>query len=154
MRNPWRFSFDSENGRLWTGDVGQNLYEEIDIIENGGNYGWNIMEGKHCFEPKNGCKTAGLKLPVHEYGRDQGVSVTGGFVYRGPTLKGLAGQYIFADYGTRRVWALDYSDMNKPVNRELFEANFNISSFGVDQNNELYLCGFDDHIYKLSETIR
>lgn len=150
LRNPWRFSFDTVSKRLWTGDVGQNTYEEIDIIEKGGNYGWNTMEGKHCFDPKSGCPTSGLKLPIHDYGRDQGISVTGGFVYRGPTLSGLEGKYIYADYATRRVWALDYSDMNKPVNTEILTADFNISSFGVDQDNELYLCGFDGKIYRLS----
>ncbi len=151
LRNPWRFSFDPANNRLWTGDVGQNAYEEIDIIEKGGNYGWNKMEGKHCFEPKNDCNTSGLKLPIHEYGRDQGLSITGGFVYRGPGIPELKGKYIYADYATRRIWALDYSDANKPVNSELFVADFNISSFGVDHDNELYLCGFDGKIYKLEK---
>lgn len=151
LRNPWRFSFDPANDRLWTGDVGQNAYEEIDIIEKGGNYGWNTMEGNHCFKPGNGCNRAGLKIPIHEYGRDQGISVTGGFVYRGPTVKSLEGKYIYADYATRRIWALEHSNLNKPVNALLFEADFNISSFGVDQNNELYLCGFDGKIYRLEE---
>ena len=149
LRNPWRFSFDSENGKLWTGDVGQNAYEEIDIIEKGGNYGWNTMEGNHCFEPKNGCDRSGLRMPVHEYDRGEGISVTGGFVYRGPSLEDLRGKYVYADYATRRVWALDNADSGKPVNALLFEADFNISSFGVDQNQELYLCGFDGKIYKL-----
>ena len=151
LRNPWRFSFDSDNGQLWTGDVGQNAYEEIDIIEKGGNYGWNTMEGNHCFEPRDGCNRSGLKMPVHEYGRSEGLSVTGGFVYRGPSLTDLRGKYIYADYATRRVWALDYRNNTKPVNTLLFEGDFNISSFGVDQDQELYLCGFDDKIYKLAQ---
>jgi glucose/arabinose dehydrogenase len=151
LRNPWRFSFDTSNGRLWTGDVGQNAYEEIDIIEKGGNYGWNTMEGNHCFEPRNGCDRAGLKDPIHEYDRDAGISITGGFVYRGPSLKALEGKYIYADYATRRIWALEHSNLSKPVNTLLFEADFNISSFGVDQNNELYLCGFDGKVHKLSQ---
>ena len=150
LRNPWRFSFDAANGRLWTGDVGQNAYEEIDIIENGGNYGWNTMEGNHCFEPKNGCNRSGLKLPIHEYGRNEGISVTGGFVYRGPTLTGLVGKYIYADYATRRIWSLEHSKLSNPVNTLLLEADFNISSFGVDQNNELYLCGFDGKIHRIA----
>jgi glucose/arabinose dehydrogenase len=151
LRNPWRFSFDSENNRLWTADVGQNAFEEIDIVESGGNYGWNTMEGKHCFEPRNNCNAANLKLPIHEYGRDQGISITGGFVYHGPTLSELKGDYIYADYATRRVWALDHSDINAPVNTQILQADFNISSFGVDQDNELYLCGFDGRIYKLQK---
>lgn len=151
LRNPWRFSFDADNGRLWTGDVGQNAYEEVDIIEKGGNYGWNIMEGNHCFEARNGCNRSGLKLPIHEYGRDEGLSITGGFVYRGPTVKSLEGKYIYADYATRRVWALDHSNLGRSVNTLLFEADFNISSFGVDEKNELYLCGFDGKIYTIGE---
>ena len=150
LRNPWRFSFDTANGRLWTGDVGQNAYEEIDIVENGGNYGWNTMEGNHCFEPRNGCDRAGLKPPIHEYGRGDGISITGGFVYRGPTLSGLKGKYIYADYATRRVWSLEHTDLKNPVNSLLLEADFNISSFGVDQSEELYLCGFDGKIHKLT----
>lgn len=150
LRNPWRFSFDVDNGQLWTGDVGQNAWEEIDIIEKGGNYGWNTMEGNHCFDPKNNCDRSGLELPVHEYDRDEGISITGGFVYRGPTLTGLTGKYIYADYATRRIWALDLKDPENPVNTLLLEADFNISSFGVDQNNELYLCGFDGKIHRLA----
>lgn len=149
LRNPWRFSFDAANGRMWTGDVGQNAYEEIDIVVNGGNYGWNTMEGNHCFEPRSGCDRSGLKMPIHEYGRSEGISVTGGFVYRGPTLEDLEGKYIYADYATRKIWALEHNDLNNPVNSLLLEADFNISSFGVDQNNELYLCGFDGKIYRI-----
>jgi len=149
MRNPWRFSFDPANGKLWAGDVGQNSFEEIDIIENGGNYGWNTMEARHCFSPGQNCNPSGLKMPVWEYGRSFGVSVTGGFVYRGPTLPGLTGKYIYADYSSKWIWALDYSDMTHPANTGLVQANFEISSFGVDQNNELYLCGFDGKIHRL-----
>jgi glucose/arabinose dehydrogenase len=150
LRNPWRFSFDTANGRLWTGDVGQNAYEEIDIVEKGGNYGWNTMEGNHCFAPRDGCNRSGLNNPIHEYDRDAGISVTGGFVYRGPSLKGLVGKYIYADYATRRVWSLEHSNLANPVNALLLQADFNISSFGVDQNNELYLCGFDGKIHRLA----
>jgi len=150
LRNAWRFSFDAENGRLWTGDVGQNRYEEIDIIENGGNYGWNIMEGMHCFSPETDCDQSGLELPIWEYDRSQGdVSVTGGFVYRGPSLAGLEGKYVYADFASGRIWALDYSDMENPVNTELVDTDVSISSFGVDPDNELYICAFDGSIYKL-----
>lgn len=149
LRNPWRFSFDVPTNRLWAGDVGQSAFEEIDIIEKGGNYGWDVMEGNHCFEPSSGCNQSGLKKPVWEYGRDLGISVTGGFVYRGTALPQLKGKYIYADFGSGRVWALTVSDINNPLNTELFKADFNISSFGVDQNNELYICSFDGLIYKL-----
>ncbi|MCW9705991.1 PQQ-dependent sugar dehydrogenase [Fodinibius salsisoli] len=151
LRNVWRFSFDPENGRLWAGDVGQNRFEEIDIVKKGGNYGWNTMEAKHCFSPKENCNQSGLEPPVWEYDRSQGdVSVTGGFVYRGPSHAELQGLYIYADYVSGRIWALDYSDMDNPVNTEIVDANVAISSFGVDADNELYLCAFDGNIYKLS----
>lgn len=150
LRNPWRFSFDSKNGQLWTGDVGQNKFEEIDIIEKGGNYGWNTMEGFHCFKSST-CDQNGLIPPVWEYDRSKGdISVTGGFVYRGSKFKELEGLYIYADYVSGRIWSLDISDPEKPVNTELFDTDFPISSFGIDQNQELYICGFDDKIYKLS----
>jgi glucose/arabinose dehydrogenase len=148
LRNPWRFSFDPHTKKLWTGDVGQNAYEEIDIIEKGGNYGWNTMEGKHCFDPSSGCKTAGLLLPVAEYGRGDGVSVTGGFVYRGSTVDGLKGKYVYADYVSGNIWALDASNVNNPGETKIASSNLHISSFGVDQNNELYVCAFDGKIYR------
>jgi glucose/arabinose dehydrogenase len=151
LRNAWRFSFDPENGRLWTGDVGQNAYEEIDIIENGGNYGWDVMEGNHCFEPSEGCDRSGLETPILEYGRSEGISVTGGFVYRGPTVENLTGQYIYADYGSGTIWALEHSDLENPENKVIVDSNLAISSFGVDQNNELYICAFDGKIYRLDE---
>lgn len=149
LRNPWRLSFDPVTKKLWTGDVGQNAYEEIDIIEKGGNYGWNVMEGKHCFEPKNNCSRQGLKLPVWEYPRKEGISVTGGFVYRGPSLPALTGKYIYADYGSGKIWSLDAST-SSPRNSLLTESNLNISSFGVDPKNELYICAFDGKIYMLT----
>jgi glucose/arabinose dehydrogenase len=151
LRNPWRFGFDPENDWLWTGDVGQNAYEEIDIIENGGNYGWNIMEGFHCFEPSSDCDQEGLILPIWEYGRSGGdISVAGGFVYRGPTMASLEGLYVYADYASGRIWTLDFSDLDDPVNTELLQAPFQISSFGTDQDDELYLCGFDGKIYRFT----
>lgn len=150
IRNPWRFSFDPVTKKLWTGDVGQNSYEEIDIIEKGGNYGWNTMEGKHCFEPKQNCNQQGLKLPVWEYPRSAGVSITGGFVYRGPALPALKGKYIYADYGSGTIWALDASNLTNPVNIILTESKLNISSFGVDAKNELYICAFDGKIYRIT----
>ena len=150
LRNPWRLSFDSETGELWVGDVGQNKYEEIDIIKNGGNYGWNTMEGFHCYNSSN-CNQEGLELPVWEYDRSRGdISITGGYVYRGSAIQQLKGLYIYADYVSGRVWSLDASSSTSPVNTELFDMDFAISSFGVDENQELYLCGFDGKIYKFN----
>ena len=144
LRNPWRFSFDRETGQLWAGDVGQNTYEEIDIIEKGKNYGWDCREAKHAFEPAKDrserCASAqGLVDPVWEYGRSEGISVTGGYVYRGRSLPDLVGWYVYADYGSGRVWALRMEN-GKAVNRLLVESGLLISTFGVDENDELYIC--------------
>jgi glucose/arabinose dehydrogenase len=149
LRNPWRFSFDPATNQLWTGDVGQNAYEEVDIIEKGGNYGWNIMEGTHCFRPSSGCPTEGLKLPVWEYGRSEGASITGGFVYRGAKFPQLLGRYIYGDFASGRIWGLDISNVENPKNTELARAS-SIASFGVDQSQELYICSFDGKIYKFA----
>ena len=99
FRNPWRWSFDRQTDELWVGDVGQDAFEEIDRVERGGNYGWDVREGAHCFEPMTGCTTAGLTDPVAEYGRDLGFSITGGHVYRGMQSTIIAGRYVFADFG-------------------------------------------------------
>jgi glucose/arabinose dehydrogenase len=141
LRNPWRFSFDPVTGALWCGDVGQNTYEEIDIIRKGMNYGWPIMEGLHCYRPSSGCDTTGLTMPIREYTHSgNGVSITGGDVYRGRVATELTGLYIYADY-TGKIWSLSYSGTGTPVNTLLLDAGFTISSFGTDRDNELYLCG-------------
>jgi hypothetical protein len=151
LRNPWRFSFDTQTGMLWTGDVGQNRAEEINIIFKGRNYGWNTMEGFNCFNPASGCNQQGLQLPIWEYTHNNGDrSITGGFVYRGTEITGLLGRYLYADFVSGRIWTLDFSDFDNPVNTEILRANFSVSSFGIDQSNELYLCGFDGKIYKFA----
>ena len=151
LRNPWRFSFDRETGQLWAADVGQNEYEEVDIIERGGNYGWNVAEATHCFEPDQGCDQSALIAPVREYDHSNGdVSITGGFVYRGDALPSLVGRYIYADYASGRVWALDAANPTQGSNTELLKADFQISSFGVNAQQELFLCGFDGSIYRLA----
>jgi hypothetical protein len=89
-------------------------------------------------------------LPVFDYGRAEGISITGGYVYRGPNLKGLVGKYIYADYGSKIVWAYDYSSKSNTL---LFKAGFNIPTFGIDEDKELYLCGFDGKVYKMLEEL-
>lgn len=149
LRNPWRFSFDSSNGRLWAADVGQSALEEVNIIESGKNYGWNTMEGSRCFNPSSGCSTSGLVLPVTEYGRGDGQSITGGYVYRG-TRGNLKGLYFFGDFVSGKLWALSY-DGSKATRYELFDSDLNISSFGVDENRELYILSYSDgSIYRLN----
>lgn len=152
LRNPWRFSFDPVTGYLWCGDVGQNAWEEIDIIEKGKNYGWRIMEGSHCRPPTTGCDMSGLELPVWEYAHNGGGrSVSGGYVYRGSLLPGLLGSYIYADFLTGEIWGLNYTSGGTPTNILLDDTNVGISSFGVDEANELYICAFDGKIYRLAE---
>lgn len=149
LRNPFRFSFDAETGRLWAGDVGQNEFEEIDIIENGHNYGWNIMEGNACYEASE-CDRSGLTPPVYVYDHSSGDrSVTGGFVYRGSRLQKLAGYYIYGDFVSGRIWALEASESEDPDNIELVDSGLNISSFGIDAGNELYFTAFDGRVYRL-----
>lgn len=147
LRNPWRFSFDPANGWLWAGDVGQNAWEEIDIIERGRNYGWRLMEGRHCYNPRSNCDTTGLTLPIWEYGRDLGVSVTGGHVYRGVRVSELVGEYVYGDFGSGNIWGLRYDGQAPASNRLLLKSGLSIASFGVDAANELYICAFDGSIY-------
>jgi glucose/arabinose dehydrogenase len=144
FRNPWRFSFDVETGRMWVADVGQSQREEIDLVEKGKNYGWNLMEGSL---PYAGGDQEGLELPIWEYGRDEGLAVIGGYVYRHPTATALGGAYIYGDYGTGRIWALTLSENGAPTNSLLIDTSLNILSFGVDNDLELYICGSDGKIY-------
>ena len=152
FRNPWRLSIDPITKRIWVGDVGASTYEEIDTVASGGNYGWKIMEGAHCLLPDTSCDTTGLALPVWEYAHPgSNGSVTGGYVYRGSLLSGLQGQYIYGDFNTGRIWALDVSTPGMPVNTLLLDANVLITSFGVDDDGELYLCsaGNNDKFYRI-----
>lgn len=151
LRNPWRMSVDPETGNIWAGDVGQSAREEIDIIENGGHYGWNTMEGMLCFPSSVNCNRSGLDLPVWEYNRGVGTSVTGGYVYRGTRVPELIGKYIYGDFVSRRIWALTVTD-NDTTNVEIVRASFNIPAFGVSENNELFIAGFDGKLHRFVET--
>ncbi|MBM3775217.1 MAG: hypothetical protein FJW37_08645, partial [Acidobacteria bacterium] len=142
LRNPWRFSFDRSTGDLWIGDVGQNRYEEIHFAPassaGGENYGWNRMEAAHCFSPSSGCSQAGLTLPVVEYGRTGGCSVTGGFVYRGARFAALQGLYLYADYCSGNIWGLERAASGWK-NELLLASRFAVSTFGEDDEGNLYL---------------
>ncbi len=150
LRNPWRVAFDVVSGSLWSGDVGQNSREEINIINNGGNYGWPIVEGTLCFTPPAGCNPSDFELPVLEYGRNQGGSVIGGVIYYGDEFPELFGRYIYADFISGRIWALDYDGANVVDNIELLQFNpFSIVAFGLDEQGELYIASFDGKVYQL-----
>ncbi|GBD91086.1 quinoprotein glucose dehydrogenase B precursor [bacterium BMS3Abin04] len=153
LRNTWRFSFDKPTGKLWAADVGQNAWEEIDIIKEGGNYGWRIMEGLHCFNPSTGCNENGLEKPVLEYGHNStgGYSITGGFVYRGQNAPSFINKYIYADFVSGNIWALQLSDTSAS-NKLLKNTNLSISTFGIDEGEELYFADYSaGKIYKFEE---
>lgn len=149
LRNPWRFSFDRVTGLLWVADVGQNEWEEINIVTGGANYGWNIMEGSHCYSPSAGCDQSGLTLPVMEYNHSQGCSVTGGYVYRGDKTPSLKGYYIYGDFCSGNIWALGYQDNAITRNILVTRSGLSITSFGVDLSGNLYILAREGGIYTL-----
>ena len=153
LRNPWRFSFDRQTGELYIADVGQDSSEEVDIqpaLSRGGeNYGWNIMEGAHCFSPRVGCPRTGLTMPVATYRTGENCSITGGYVYRGNRVRTLIGTYIFGDYCSGRIWGLRKSDRGRWTYRELLDTDLNITSFGEDEAGELYIADHGGGIYRL-----
>lgn len=176
LRNPWRFSFDRETGDLYTGDVGQDKWEEINFQPaasgGGDNYGWRIMEGNHCYNPPEDCDRTGLTLPVLEYPNDanymrtltglsqpdvDGCSVTGGYVYRGKAIPGLQGTYFFGDYCSGNIWsfrmvngkAVDFQNRTEEINLGGGEYTNYISSFGEDTAGEIYIVDYNGEIYKL-----
>jgi hypothetical protein len=140
LRNVWRMAFDRTTGQLWAADVGQNLYEEIDILTAGGNYGWNLREGLHPFGKKGVDVRSDLIEPLWEYHHDLGKSITGGLIYRGKSLPELVGSYIYADYITGQIYALTYDAKQKRAvaNRQLQSTGIPIISFGEDAAGEVY----------------
>ncbi|HWF03195.1 MAG TPA: PQQ-dependent sugar dehydrogenase [Candidatus Angelobacter sp.] len=138
FRNPWRFSFDSSTSRLFMADVGQDMFEEIDIVQKGGNYGWNTMEGMHCFNPPTGCNMTGLSLPIIEISHPEAEAAIGGFVYHGTAVTGMQGMYIFGDL-SGKIWSLTEAPANTFTRSVLATPGFNISSFGQDAAGELYV---------------
>jgi len=138
MRNPWRFSFDRETGQLWCGDVGQDKWEEVDIIEKGKNYGWSAREGKHDFKPERA--SGELTDPIKDYGHGEGNCIIGGFVYRGRAIPGLDGIYLYADNGRGWIAGLGYDGTKITFDQHLLESPLNIASFGEDRDGELYVC--------------
>ena len=152
LRNPFRMGFDRQTGLLYAGDVGQNEIEEIDLITRGGNFGWPGFEGTNVFRGGNGGLLGGVphSPPIHQYDHSEGIAVIGGYVYRGTRIASLIGRYLFADYGTGTVWALDL-DSTPPVATELASAP-NPTSFGEDEDGEVYLTTQGSGIYRLEES--
>jgi glucose/arabinose dehydrogenase len=153
LRNPWRFSFDGKTGELWVADVGQHKWEEIDLATRGGNYGWRVMEGAHCYSPALFCETKDLIVPILEYPHEKGrCSVIGGYVYRGRSLTGLAGQYVYGDFCSGEIFGFQRTQEGK-VSHEphvLIKTPLRISSFGQDEAGELYVLDHSGGVYRFA----
>jgi glucose/arabinose dehydrogenase len=147
LRNAWRMTVDSLTGDIWLGDVGQAKWEEVDRLVKGDNYGWNCYEGPEPYD-LDGCPPSGFQAPRAYYGHDEGSAVTGGFVYRGSALPELYGWYIYADFYSGNVWAVDTEGSAPPVH--LMDAPFNTSSFTLAADGEVYFVSYSDGIYELT----
>jgi glucose/arabinose dehydrogenase len=158
LRNPWRFSFDASGGALWIGDVGQDLWEEIDISPAGAggqNWGWNVWEGNHAYPPGSSPSRAGFTFPVFDYPHPQGEAVTGGYVYHGSRYPALVGTYLFADYikgwiGGIRTTAPDGAALRSPAEATLLQTSTQPASFGIDEAGELYLVDWGGTLYRIA----
>lgn len=158
LRNPWRFSFDRGTGDLWIADVGQNLYEEVDLQPffgtGGQNYGWRLMEGLHCYNPPSNCNTGGLTLPILEYTHDKNnCSIVGGYRYRGKVSPLMLGFYFYGDYCTGRIWAAIAQSDGTWQSTELLNTSVQITTFGEDVNGELYLADGSGLFYALIDHV-
>jgi glucose/arabinose dehydrogenase len=158
LRNPWRFSFDRLNGDLYLGDVGQSALEEVDFqpaaSPGGENYGWRLMEGASCFIPSSGCNDGSLTLPVVEYAHtDDNCSISGGYVYRGSQYADLYGRYFFADYCTGRIWSAPTGGPAPWPFVEMLDSQYNVTSFGEDEDGELYVVHHGGTVYRIESTM-
>ncbi len=155
LRNPWRFSFDREGGNLYVADVGQGAWEEVDVVnasDGGLNFGWNRMEGSHCYPAGSSCDRSGLVLPALEYSHSEGCSVTGGYVYRGSAIPGLRGHYFYADYCSGWIRSFRFADGSVADRREWDLGDVGrVSSFGEDAAGELYVISHGGAVYRLEE---
>jgi glucose/arabinose dehydrogenase len=156
LRNPWKFAFDRANGDLYTADVGQNLYEEVNYQPaasvGGENYGWNIMEGMHCYSSQT-CSPVGLTLPVTEYTHGPGCSVTGGYVFRGPGNPSLQGTYFYGDLCSGVISGLK-NNGGVWQSRVMLDSTITISTFGEDQPGNLYVADYGaGQLYRIAATL-
>lgn len=155
LRNPWGLTFHPATNQLWAADVGQNAWEEINIITNGGNYGWSYREGAHSANARSDAPSKGAKFidPIHEYDRSSGLSITGGIHYRGKAVPELQGTYIYGDFVHGNIWALDFQNGKKTTNAKIFKrtkGSLKPTAFVEDANGELLILSHDHKIYTIS----
>jgi glucose/arabinose dehydrogenase len=153
LRNPWRFSFDHDAGLLYVADVGQNAWEEVNVVpaaSGGLNFGWNLMEAAHCYNG-SGCAQQGLTLPALEYSHSDGCSITGGYVYRGSAIPSVRGHYFYADYCEGWIRSFRW-DGSQAVDRRSWELGSigNVTSFGEDSARELYVTSSSGRVYRFA----
>lgn len=150
LRNPWRWSFDRDTGRLWLADVGQNMWEEVNIIERGGNYGWDLCEGAHRLGSTAPCASASLIDPIAEYDHSGGnCSITGGHVYRGGAIAGLAGAYLFGDFCSGTIWTLRQQAGAAPLVEPAISSGLSVVSFGQSHDGEVYVVNLGGTLHKV-----
>ena len=158
LRNPFRMSFDRANGDLWVGDVGQGKWEEIDVVRAGSgggwNFGWNVTEGNHCYQPADNCQTTGITPPVTEYGHDEGCAVIGGNVYRGAAYPILRGGYLFTDSCSGTIWAIPATTTSIVQAVAVGEVSGSPAGFGEDPAGELYIASLSGVVWKLAASSR
>ncbi len=155
LRNVWRFSFDPVSKNLWAADVGQDLWEEVNIIKRGGNYGWSEREAMHPFGRNGSGPSDQLVDPIWEYHHDIGKSITGGVVYRGKAIPELVGVYLFADYVAGKMWGIKYDEKEEKVVAHYefpLENNVPVITFGTDADGEVYFSDPSGHIFKFEPT--
>ena len=144
FRNPWRFTFDRATGDMWVGDAGQDDFEEVDIVKPGKNYGWNLLEGFHCYQAVR-CNRDQLEPPVIEYTHREGAAIIGGYVYRGSNLPSLMGAYVYGDVSSGKIWGLRYDGVRVTEHLEIANVGRGVSAFGEDRSGELYILTFDSY---------
>jgi glucose/arabinose dehydrogenase len=150
LRNPWKFSFDIHRDIMLAGDVGQNAIEEIDVIENGGNYGWSHYEGSNVY--KDSVPLDGeIISPIYEYGHSLGQSITGGYTYYGESIPSLLGVYVYGDFISGTLWGLWIDEEGQVQNEQILSTDLMIPSFGIDAKQELYILDFNGGIYQLEK---
>jgi uncharacterized repeat protein (TIGR03806 family) len=152
LRNPWRLSFDRESGQLWAGNNGQDLWEQVFLIQKGGNYGWSVSEGSHAFHVQRKAGPDPITAPAAEHSHSEARSLSGGRVYRGSRLPKLVGTYVYGDWSTGRVWGVKHDGTKATWHQELVDTPFNITGFGFDHSGELYVIDHAGGFYRLEPT--